>query len=119
MVPHSYRNVSNNHFMIYCDLFSQGEQSRGYKELIQAAKRVDSVPVAICSVKEVWADLSIAADTIAIFRKVFCLIQKYPAIHHQNTVNAVSEVRENDLISTKMLGIQVKAAENSITQHLS
>ncbi|KAF7659839.1 hypothetical protein LDENG_00292460 [Lucifuga dentata] len=49
--------------------FLEGEQSRGYKELVAAAQRVETVPVAICSMKEVWAELSIASDTITIFRK--------------------------------------------------
>lgn len=48
----------------------QGEESRGYQELVAAAKRVDSVPVAICMVKEVWADYSISSDTMVLFRKV-------------------------------------------------
>ncbi|XP_055014581.1 endoplasmic reticulum resident protein 27 [Boleophthalmus pectinirostris] len=49
--------------------FFEGENSRGYKELLAAAKKVDSVPVAICSVKEVWADYSLSTDTITLFRK--------------------------------------------------
>ncbi|KAM8773456.1 endoplasmic reticulum resident protein 27 [Acanthopagrus schlegelii] len=50
--------------------FLEGEESRGYQELVAAAKRVDSVPVAICTEKEVWADHSISSDTITLFRKV-------------------------------------------------
>lgn len=53
----------------------QGEDSHSYKELLAAAKRVDSVPVAICTVKEVWADYGLSSDTITLFRKVF-----YPII---------------------------------------
>ncbi|XP_060921348.1 endoplasmic reticulum resident protein 27 [Labrus mixtus] len=49
--------------------FLEGEESDSYKELVAAAKRVDSVPVAICSVKEVWADYSVSSDTITLFRK--------------------------------------------------
>ncbi|KAK7930005.1 hypothetical protein WMY93_006400 [Mugilogobius chulae] len=49
--------------------FLEGEDSPGYKELLAAAKKVDSVPVAICSVKEVWADYSVSTDTITVFRK--------------------------------------------------
>lgn len=51
-------------------LVSQGEESRGYQELVAAAKRVDSVPVAVCSDKEVWAEYGVSSDTIALFRKV-------------------------------------------------
>ncbi|CAL8332720.1 unnamed protein product [Merluccius merluccius] len=49
--------------------FFESEESRGYKEMVDAAKRVDMVPAAICMEKEVWAELSISSDTIAIFRK--------------------------------------------------
>ncbi|KAG7485465.1 hypothetical protein JOB18_010886 [Solea senegalensis] len=49
--------------------FLEGEDSRGYEELVAAAKRVDSVPVAICTVKEVWADYKVSSDTITLFRK--------------------------------------------------
>uniref|UniRef100_A0A3Q0QVG3 Endoplasmic reticulum protein 27 n=1 Tax=Amphilophus citrinellus TaxID=61819 RepID=A0A3Q0QVG3_AMPCI len=49
--------------------FLEGEESHGYKELVAAAKRVSSVPAAICTVKEVWADYNIASDSIALFRK--------------------------------------------------
>lgn len=50
----------------------QGEESQGYQELVSAAKQVDAVPVAICSVKEVWADYSLSSDTITLYRKVLC-----------------------------------------------
>ncbi|XP_070782071.1 endoplasmic reticulum resident protein 27 [Enoplosus armatus] len=49
--------------------FLEGEESHGYQELAAAAKRVDAVPVAICTVKEVWADYSLSSDTITLFRK--------------------------------------------------
>ncbi|XP_054635436.1 endoplasmic reticulum resident protein 27 isoform X3 [Dunckerocampus dactyliophorus] len=49
--------------------FLEGAESHGYKELVAAAKRVDSVPVAISGVKEVWADYGIKSDTITLFRK--------------------------------------------------
>ncbi|KAM4603382.1 endoplasmic reticulum resident protein 27 [Polymixia lowei] len=49
--------------------FFEGEDSHGYKELVEAAKRVDTVPAALCTEKEVWADLNITSDTITIFRK--------------------------------------------------
>ncbi|XP_077575701.1 endoplasmic reticulum resident protein 27 [Stigmatopora nigra] len=50
--------------------FLEGEESHGYKELLAAAKRVDSVSVAICALKEVWVDYGIKSDTITLFRKV-------------------------------------------------
>ncbi|KAM9769788.1 endoplasmic reticulum resident protein 27 [Menidia menidia] len=49
--------------------FLEGEESRGYKELEEAAKRLDSVPAAICTVKEVWADYGLPSDAITLFRK--------------------------------------------------
>lgn len=49
--------------------FLEGEDSHAYQELAEAAKRVGSVPVAICTVKEVWADYSLSSDTITLFRK--------------------------------------------------
>ncbi|XP_073334388.1 endoplasmic reticulum resident protein 27 [Pagrus major] len=49
--------------------FLEGEESKGYQELVAAAKRVDSVPVAICTEKEVWAEHSVSSDTITLFRK--------------------------------------------------
>uniref|UniRef100_A0A4W5Q6Y6 Endoplasmic reticulum protein 27 n=1 Tax=Hucho hucho TaxID=62062 RepID=A0A4W5Q6Y6_9TELE len=45
------------------------EETFGYKELVEAAKTVKPIPVALCSDKEAWAKLSIVSDTIAIFRK--------------------------------------------------
>jgi len=51
----------------------QSEESRGYKELLGALQRVDRVPAAICTEKEVWAELSVSSDTIAIFRKVLSI----------------------------------------------
>ncbi|XP_072239955.1 endoplasmic reticulum resident protein 27 [Leuresthes tenuis] len=49
--------------------FLEGEESQGYKELVAAMKRVHSVPAAICTVKELWADYSLSSDTISLFRK--------------------------------------------------
>ncbi|XP_041840271.1 endoplasmic reticulum resident protein 27 [Melanotaenia boesemani] len=49
--------------------FLESEESRGYKEFLAASKQIDSVPAAICTVEEVWADYSISSDTIALFRK--------------------------------------------------
>ncbi|XP_068607509.1 endoplasmic reticulum resident protein 27 [Brachionichthys hirsutus] len=49
--------------------FLEGEDHSGYQELVAAAKRVDSVSVAICTVKEVWADYGLTSDTISLFRK--------------------------------------------------
>lgn len=48
----------------------QGEESYGYKELVEAVKQVSSLPAAICSVKEVWAEYNLSSDAIALFRKV-------------------------------------------------
>ncbi|KAM4750199.1 endoplasmic reticulum resident protein 27 [Anableps anableps] len=50
--------------------FLENEESLGYKELLAASQKVDFVPVAICTVKEVWADFSISLGTISLFRKV-------------------------------------------------
>lgn len=55
----------------------QGEESHGYKELTAAAKRVDSVPAAICTVKEVWAEYGLGSDTITLFRKVLAMYHLY------------------------------------------
>ncbi|CAN9510468.1 unnamed protein product [Ophioblennius macclurei] len=49
--------------------FLEGEESHGFKELVETAKKVKSVPVAICTEKEAWADYSISSDTVALFRK--------------------------------------------------
>ncbi|CAL8273473.1 unnamed protein product [Gadus morhua 'NCC'] len=49
--------------------FFESEESRGYKELLDSIKRVTTVPGAICMEKEVWAELGVSSDTIAIFRK--------------------------------------------------
>uniref|UniRef100_A0A8C8FMX1 Uncharacterized protein n=1 Tax=Oncorhynchus tshawytscha TaxID=74940 RepID=A0A8C8FMX1_ONCTS len=45
------------------------DETFGYKEFVEAAKSVKHIPVALCSDKEAWAKLSIASDTISIFRK--------------------------------------------------
>ncbi|XP_047434709.1 endoplasmic reticulum resident protein 27 [Mugil cephalus] len=68
--------------------FLEGEDSHGYKELIVAAKRVDSVPVAICTVKEVWADYGLSSDTLTLFRKA--------DNHQENLVLAEIEKLESD-----------------------
>uniref|UniRef100_A0A672YYL2 Endoplasmic reticulum protein 27 n=1 Tax=Sphaeramia orbicularis TaxID=375764 RepID=A0A672YYL2_9TELE len=65
-----------------------GEDSHGYKELVAASKRVDSVPVAICTVKEVWASYSIPSDTIALFRKA--------DNHQENLVLSEAKKLESD-----------------------
>ncbi|KAM8842563.1 endoplasmic reticulum resident protein 27 isoform 1-T1 [Synchiropus picturatus] len=49
--------------------FLEGEESSSYKELAAAAQKVQSVPVAICSEKEVWVEYGITSDTITLFRK--------------------------------------------------
>ncbi|KAJ0033029.1 hypothetical protein NQD34_000136 [Periophthalmus magnuspinnatus] len=66
--------------------FLEGEDSQGYKELLATAKKVESVPVAICSVKEVWADYSVSMNTITLFRK---------ADNHQENL-VVAEVKKLD-----------------------
>ncbi|XP_019717250.1 endoplasmic reticulum resident protein 27 [Hippocampus comes] len=68
--------------------FLEGEESHGYKELVAAAKRVDSVSVAICVSKEVWADYGIKSDTITLFRKA--------DNHQENLVIAEAEKVETD-----------------------
>ncbi|XP_049427551.1 endoplasmic reticulum resident protein 27 [Epinephelus fuscoguttatus] len=68
--------------------FLEGEESHGYKELIAAAKRVDSVPVAICTEKEVWADYGLSSDTITLFRKA--------DNHQENLVVAEAKKLEAD-----------------------
>ncbi|GAA6215089.1 endoplasmic reticulum resident protein 27 [Lates japonicus] len=68
--------------------FLEGEESHGYEELVAAAKRIDSVPVAICTVKEVWAEYSLSSDTITIFRKA--------DKHQENLVVAEAKKLETD-----------------------
>ncbi|KAM9857295.1 endoplasmic reticulum resident protein 27 [Aulostomus maculatus] len=68
--------------------FLEGEESRGYKELVGAAKRVPSVPVAICSVKEVWPNYSVSSDTITLFRKA--------DNHQENLVTTEAQKLETD-----------------------
>ncbi|XP_030638438.1 endoplasmic reticulum resident protein 27 [Chanos chanos] len=50
--------------------FFEGEKSRGYKEFMKAVAEEKSVPIALCSEKEVWAHYKIESDTISLFRKV-------------------------------------------------
>ncbi|KAM6942131.1 endoplasmic reticulum resident protein 27 isoform 2-T2 [Lycodopsis pacificus] len=68
--------------------FLEGEESPGYQELVSAAKRVDSVPVAICTEKEVLADYSLSSDTITLFRKA--------DNHQENLVIATTKKLEAD-----------------------
>ncbi|XP_077380786.1 endoplasmic reticulum resident protein 27 [Festucalex cinctus] len=68
--------------------FLEGEESHSYKELVAAAKRVDSVSVAVCGVKEVWADYGIKSDTITLFRKA--------DNHQENLVIAEAEKIKTD-----------------------
>ncbi|KAF1395140.1 hypothetical protein PFLUV_G00008460 [Perca fluviatilis] len=68
--------------------FLEGEESLGYQELVAAAKRVDSVPVAICTEKEVWAVYSLSSDTITLFRKA--------DNHQENLVIAEAKKLEAD-----------------------
>ncbi|XP_042341821.1 endoplasmic reticulum resident protein 27 [Plectropomus leopardus] len=68
--------------------FLEGEESKGYKELVAAAKRVESVPVAICTEKEVWADYGLSSDTITLFRKA--------DNHQENLVTADAKKLEAD-----------------------
>ncbi|XP_031727690.1 endoplasmic reticulum resident protein 27 [Anarrhichthys ocellatus] len=68
--------------------FLEGEESLGYQELVSAAKRVDSVPVAICTEKEVLADYSLSSDTITLFRKA--------DNHQENLVIATTKKLEAD-----------------------
>lgn len=68
--------------------FFEGEESHGYQELVAAAKRVDSVPVAICTEKEVWVDYSLSSDTITLFRKA--------DNHQENLVIADAKKLETD-----------------------
>uniref|UniRef100_A0A8C2IAZ8 Endoplasmic reticulum resident protein 27 n=1 Tax=Cyprinus carpio TaxID=7962 RepID=A0A8C2IAZ8_CYPCA len=49
--------------------FFETEAARGYKEFLAAVKQMETLPVALCSEKEVWAKYGIASDTISIFRK--------------------------------------------------
>uniref|UniRef100_A0A8C6SCV9 Endoplasmic reticulum resident protein 27 n=1 Tax=Neogobius melanostomus TaxID=47308 RepID=A0A8C6SCV9_9GOBI len=55
--------------LYFVQFFETHCESHGYKELLAAAKKVNSVPAAICSVKEIWADYSVSSDTITLFRK--------------------------------------------------
>lgn len=49
--------------------FFEGEDGYGYQEFVEAAQKVKPIPVALCSEKEVWANLGIVSDTISLFRK--------------------------------------------------
>ncbi|XP_067355393.1 endoplasmic reticulum resident protein 27 isoform X2 [Channa argus] len=80
--------------------FLEGEDSRGYSELTAAAKRVNSVPVAICTVKEVWADYSLSSGTITVFRKA--------DNHQENLVVADAKKLETDGIVNFILINEVR-----------
>ncbi|XP_072538923.1 endoplasmic reticulum resident protein 27 [Salminus brasiliensis] len=49
--------------------FFETDGGYGYKEFLAAVEEVKTIPAALCSVKEVWANYSINSDTIAVFRK--------------------------------------------------
>ncbi|XP_061585581.1 endoplasmic reticulum resident protein 27 [Cololabis saira] len=49
--------------------FLEGEDSHGYAELVEAIKRSETVPAAVCTVKEVWPDYSVSSESITLFRK--------------------------------------------------
>ncbi|KAJ3614583.1 hypothetical protein NHX12_018155 [Muraenolepis orangiensis] len=100
--------------------FFKSEDSRGYTELVGAAKRVDRVPVAICAGKEAWAELNITSDTIAIFRKadnsqenlVLAEAKKLDADGLVNfiTINEVRYVTEyNQVTAVGLFNSEVKA----------
>ncbi|KAM8879498.1 endoplasmic reticulum resident protein 27 isoform 2-T2 [Spinachia spinachia] len=68
--------------------FLEGEESPAYQQLALAASRVDSVPVAICTEKEVWTHYSLSSDTVALFRKA--------DTHQENLVIATTKKLEAD-----------------------
>ncbi|XP_066519729.1 endoplasmic reticulum resident protein 27 [Hoplias malabaricus] len=49
--------------------FFETDGGHGYKEFEAAVEELKTLPAALCSVKEVWANYIIDSDTIAIFRK--------------------------------------------------
>lgn len=71
----------------------QSEEIRGYQELAAAAKRVDPVLVAMCTVKDVWADYNISSDTIVLFRKVLYLDHKGRVVEQQNSLKLLVMIR--------------------------
>ena len=76
--------VNNKYYSFFSLPFvSQGEESRGYQELVEAAKRVNSVPVAVCTVKEVWPGYNVSSDTITLFRKVLRNSTVAPFCQHE------------------------------------
>ncbi|XP_038569527.1 endoplasmic reticulum resident protein 27 [Micropterus salmoides] len=100
--------------------FLEGEKSRGYQELVAAAKRVDSVPVAICTMKEVWADYNLSSDTITLFRKadnhqenlVLAETKKVEADSFVNfiTINEVRYITEyNQVTAVGLFNSEVKS----------
>ncbi|XP_040041381.2 endoplasmic reticulum resident protein 27 [Gasterosteus aculeatus] len=68
--------------------FLEGEESPGYQQLVSAAGRVHSVPVAVCTQKEVWSHYALSSDTIALFRKA--------DNHQENLVIATTKKLEAD-----------------------
>ncbi|XP_041642118.1 endoplasmic reticulum resident protein 27 [Cheilinus undulatus] len=100
--------------------FLEGEDSPGFKELVAAAKRVDSVPVAICSEKEVWADYKVSSDSITLFRKAdnhqdSLILSEAKKIEADGLVNFIStnEVRYiteyNQVTAVGLFNSEVKA----------
>ncbi|XP_029539907.1 protein disulfide-isomerase-like [Oncorhynchus nerka] len=78
------------------------DETFGYKEFVEAAKYVKHIPVALCSDKEAWAKLSIASDTVAIFRK---------ADNHQDkiTMNELRYITEyNQVTAVGLFQSEVK-----------
>uniref|UniRef100_A0AAY4A0K9 Endoplasmic reticulum resident protein 27 n=1 Tax=Denticeps clupeoides TaxID=299321 RepID=A0AAY4A0K9_9TELE len=49
--------------------FFENKDAHGYNEFLAAAAEVKSIPVAVCSNKEVWEKYNVTSDTISIFRK--------------------------------------------------
>ncbi|XP_014327998.2 endoplasmic reticulum resident protein 27 [Xiphophorus maculatus] len=68
--------------------FLENEESFGYEELLAVSQKVDFVPAAICTVKEVWADFSISSGTISLFRKA--------DNHQENLVLAEAKTLNSD-----------------------
>lgn len=56
--------------MSVCVFVHQTDEAGGYKEFLAAVKQMESLSVAVCHEKEVWAKYNITSDTVSIFRKV-------------------------------------------------
>ncbi|TMS23165.1 Endoplasmic reticulum resident protein 27 [Larimichthys crocea] len=100
--------------------FLEGEESHGYQELVASAKKVDSVPVAICTVKEAWADYNVSSNTITLFRKADnhqenLVLSEIKKLEVDGLVNfiSVNEVRYiteyNQVSAVGLFGSEVKA----------